>query len=240
MTHIESTETALRLAIVRRAFTVCRRGYDTTEVDELLDSISRLADDLMVEAAAASRHLAEAEAELVGARAELRELREAAAASESLLVATRAELGAERRRNAGEGEAEERLVVAEAEVRLLRASAEQSDRALEDARELLGLEQAARGAVETQLHDVSEQLAALADAPPSDPFAEVGAEVAAVLHAAAAAAEEMRERARRQAAAVVAEAEEVADSLLEEAEARAAAAEARARAVSVLEDAAGG
>ncbi|MGI8683725.1 MAG: DivIVA domain-containing protein [Acidimicrobiales bacterium] len=244
MHSIDSTDTALRLAIVRRAFSVRRRGYDTGEVDELLDTVSKLADELLAEVEGTSRHLAEAEAELVGTRAEVRELHEVQAATERLLATTRAELRGERHPNTQDSEAEEKLVVAEAELRLLRASAEHTERALNEARELLGLEQAARGTVEVQLadmtaelHAVTAQLAGLIGEQARDPFAEVGDEVAALLRAAAASAEDVRERARRQTDALIAEAQALADALLDEAEAKMAEAEARAGSGGVLEQA---
>ncbi len=265
MTTIDSTDTALRLAIVRRAFSIRRRGYDTAEVDELLDTVSGLTDDLLGEIDATSRHLIEAEAELVGARAELRELREertaseqllattraelrelreVRTASEQLLATTRAELRAARQDSARDGEAEEKLVVAEAERRLLRASVEHAEAALAEARELLSLEQAARGTVEaqlaemtTQLDAVSAQLAVAAGQEACDPFAEVGAEIAGLLRAAASSAEDVRRRAREEADAMVAEAEELATALLEDAESSAVVAEARAATGAVLEQA---
>lgn len=151
MTQIESTDTALRLAIVRRAFSTRRRGYDTGEVDELLGTVADLADDLLRQAAKTSRLLAEAEAELVGTRDESRELREAKAATEQLLATTRAELRADRQSSSRDSEAEEGLVVAEAEVRVLRASFEDLDRDLSETRRQLGLEQSARAAIQDQL-----------------------------------------------------------------------------------------
>lgn len=228
MSLIESTDTALRLAIVRRAFSVSRRGYDTHEVDELLDTVSRLADDLLSEAAATSRLLAEAEAELVGTRAEARELAEVAAAAEGLLAGARAELRAERQGNAGNDEAEEKLVVAEAELRLVRAAAEHTEHALQEARELLSLEQAARATVETQLAEATARLATMTAEQARDPFAEVGAEVAGLLRAAAEAADAVRARARLEAEAVMAEAGELADAILDDAEAKALGAQPQA------------
>jgi len=244
MHSIDSTDTALRLAIVRRAFSIRRRGYDTAEVDELLDIVSKLADDLLAEVDATCRHLAEAETELLGARAEVRELRKVAAASEQLLAGTRAELRAQHQADARDGEAEEQLVVAEAEVRLLRSSAEHTEVSLTETRELLGLEQAARATVEAQLAKttaqvdaVTSQLAAAIGDQARDPFAEVGTEIAALLRSAAAAAEDVRRRARQEADALIAEAGELADALLEDAEERYVDAEARAGAGAVLEQA---
>ncbi len=244
MKNIDSTDTALRLAIVRRAFSIRRRGYDTAEVDELLDTVSGLADDLLTEVDATSRHLIEAEAELVGARAELRELREVRTASGQLLATTRAELRAALQDSARDGEAEEKLVVAEAELRLLRASVEHAEAAVAEARELLSLEQAARGTVEAQLAEmttqfdaVSAQLAVAAGQEARDPFAEVGAEIADLLRAAASSAEDVRRRAREEAEAMVAEAEELANAVLEDAEASAVEAETRAATGAVLEQA---
>lgn len=249
MNSIDSTDTALRLAIVRRAFTVRRRGYDTHEVDELMDTVSRLADDLLLEVDATSRNLAEAEAELVGMRAELRELHEVKAAAEGLLAGTRAELRTLRSASMRDGEAEEKLVVAEAELRLVRASSEHTAAQLQEARELLSLEQAARGTVEGQLADatdalhaanaeleaVSTQLAAVTGAQARDPFAEVGEEVAALLRAAATSADEIRLRARQEADGVVAEAAELHRQARSQAERTIA--EAEELAASLLEDA---
>lgn len=244
MKSIDSTDTALRLAIVRRAFSIRRRGYDTAEVDELLDTISRLADDLLTEVDATSRHLIEAEAELAGARAEVHEVREVRSASEQLLANTRAELRAARQNSERDGEAEEKLVVAEAELRLSRGSVDHAEAALAEARELLSLEQAARGTVEAQLAEmttqveaVSAQLAVEAGQQARDPFAEVGAEIADLLRAAASSAADVRRRAREEADAMVAEAEELANALLEDAEAIAVEAEAHAASGAVLEQA---
>lgn len=220
---IDSTDTALRVAIVRRALTVRRRGYDTAEVDELLDTVSKLADALLAEADGTARHLAEAEAELVGIRAEVRELHEVKAATEQLLANTRAELHTLRHATQRDEDAEEKLVVADAELRIVRASAEHTEVQLQEARELLTLEQAARGTVEAQLAGMAKHLSAtdaqlgtvtaqVAEAiggQARDPFAEVGDEVAALLRAAVASGDEIRRRASEDADVLIAEAADV-------------------------------
>lgn len=227
MSEIQNADTALRLAIVRRAFTVRRRGYDTAEVDELLAVVSNLADDLLTGVDALSRHLAEAEAELIGARAEVRELRETTAATEQLLASARAELRAACPPPEHDHAVDEKLVVAEAELRLVRASAEHTQRLLDEALGALDQEQATRSATEAALADVSQQLdedqaARGGDGPPDtgrDPFAAIGDEVAALLRAAAEAAEGVRRQAAAEAEAVLAEARALADALLDDAEA---------------------
>lgn len=229
VTQIQSAETALRLAVVRRAFTRRRHGHDTNDVDEMLATVSKLADDLLRETEGTSRQLAAAEAALIGTRAELAELREAAAATEQLLAGMRAELVAERRARARDPEAEERLVKAEAELRLLRATLDVMERALADARRDLVHEQAGRTATEQRLTDVSSQLAVASAERTRDVFAEVGGEIAGLLRAGAEAAEAARQRSQRAADTVLAEAEELAAAWLEDAEARAAEAEDRAR-----------
>ena len=227
MNQIESTDTALRLAIVRRAFSTRLRGYDTGEVDEVLETVSALADDLLRETAGTSRHLAEAEAELISTRAEIRELREAKAGVDHLLAATRAELRAERHSRDLDSEAEERLVVAEAEIRLVRAAAEGTERALELALAELEGAHAARAEAEDRLADTNSRLADLAVDRAPDPLADIGAEIADLLRAAAGAAATARRRAGEEADALLAEARELAATLLDDAEHQAAAAEAR-------------
>ena len=170
MTQMKSTETALRLAIVRRGFATRWRGYDKAEVDELLDTVSSLAEELLHAASDTARNLAEAEAELIVNRAEARELRDITAATEALLANTRAELKAARQ---GQGprerdlttearlaEAEERLVVAEAELRVLRSAAEGTEWALLEARDDLATEIGARADAERRLADSESRLAA--------------------------------------------------------------------------------
>jgi len=206
VTQIERADTALRLAIVRRGFTVRRRGYDPVEVDDLLDTVTELADDLLLEAAAGARHQAEAEAELVRARAEVRELREGAAAAEHVLATTRARVLQASSHDTG---------------RALRAAVDEAHRSLGDARQELEWERAALVTVEGQLADVQRQLAALAAERSTDPFDRVGAEVAGLLRSAAEAADAVRAQSESAARAVLAEAEELAAAVLKDAEAEA-------------------
>lgn len=170
MTQMHSSDTALRLAIVRRGFVTRWRGYDKAEVDELLDTVSSLAEELLDAASDMARNLAEAEAELIINRAEARELRDITAATEALLANTRAELKAARRgqdpheqdltAEARLAEAEERLVVAEAELRVLRSAAEGTEWALLEARDDLATEIGARVDTERRLAESESRLAA--------------------------------------------------------------------------------
>lgn len=169
MTQMTTTDTALRLAILRRDFPTRWRGYDKAEVDELLGTVVTLAEELVDAADETARNLAEADAELVINRAEARELRDITAATEALLANTRAELKAARQGQAPErdltaearlAEAEERLVVAEAELRVLRSAAEGTEWALLEAQDELATERGGRADAERRLADAESKLAA--------------------------------------------------------------------------------